>query len=143
MVESKSHNYSNMHRHAIRMIGNDYSWPSAYFVTSVTYQRACTFGDVVDGVIRLNKFSQIVAQSWEWLSKQYSYIELDPYIVMPNHFHGILWITELDIDTRGGSRSGCREHRTGPPLLDQLIGACKTVSAKKINILRHTSGTPI
>jgi len=108
-------------------------------VTMVMFQRACVFGDIVDREMRLNNFGQIVTQTWEWLSKQYPYIEVDLYIVMPNHFHGILQIIELADDCRGGSRPAPTKIKT----LGQLIGAFKTVSAKHINQIRHTSGSPV
>ena len=40
----------------------------------------------------LNNYGNIIKQKWEWVSQQYSYVELDEYVVMPNHLHGILII---------------------------------------------------
>lgn len=138
MIEGKKDNLLNQHRRSIRMKGYDYSLAGAYFVTMVTFQRACVFGDIVDGEMRLNHFGLIVTQTWEWLSKQYPYIEVDRYIMMPNHFHGILHIIEMADDCRGGSRPAPTKIKT----LGQLIGAFKTVSAKHINQIRHTPGSP-
>jgi putative transposase len=129
----------SFHRHSIRLKGYDYSSPGAYFVTMLAFNRACIFGEVVDGKMILNKFGGIVAQTWEWLSEQYPYIRVDPYIVMPNHFHGILQIIELDDECRGGSRPAPTPIKN----LGQLIGAFKTVSANKINQFRNTSGSPV
>ena len=53
--------------------------------------------------MQLNEFGGIIREKWEWLTKQYAYVKLDEYIVMPNHFHGIVWI--CDIHGRGGSRT--------------------------------------
>ena len=92
------------HRHSIRMKEYDYSSPGAYFVTMVTNLRKNLFGEVVDGEMRLNQYGQIVKQSWEWLATQYPYVDIDPYVVMPNHFHGILQIFEPDDHCKGGSR---------------------------------------
>ena len=102
MINNMKDIHLKLHRHSIRMKGYDYSSVGAYFVTVVTYQRLCVFGDVVDGEIILNQFGQIVTQTWEWLSAQYPYVELGSYVVMPNHFHGILLIIELDNNCRGG-----------------------------------------
>jgi putative transposase len=90
MTEGKDNDTSSSHRHSNRMKGYNYSLAGAYFVTTVAFQGGCLFGDLMNGVLRLNEFGQIVVQSWEWLSEQYLYVELDSYIVMPNHFHGIL-----------------------------------------------------
>jgi REP element-mobilizing transposase RayT len=83
------------HRRSIRLEEFDYSSPGVYFVTVVTYHRVRMFGEVVEGEMKLNQFGLIVAQAWEWLPARYPYVILDPYIVMPNHFHGILRIIEL------------------------------------------------
>ncbi len=110
----------------MRMDGYDYSLAGAYFMTTVAMQRECLFGDLTNGEMRLNKFGQIVSQSWEWLSEQYMYVELDSFIVMPDHFHGILRINELDIERRGGSRPAPTKIKP----LGQLVGVFKTISAK-------------
>lgn len=90
------------HRRSIRLKGYDYSNAGAYFVTAVTWQRQCLFGDVINGEVRLSKLGKIV--EWEWLElpKRLSYISLGAYVVMPNHFHGILYIHENAGATRQG-----------------------------------------
>lgn len=82
------------HRHSIRLEDYDYSQAGGYFVTMVTWQRESLFGKVVNGEMILNKVGKIV--EWEWLElpKRLSYVELGAHMVMPNHFHGILFIRE-------------------------------------------------
>jgi REP element-mobilizing transposase RayT len=123
------------HRHSIRLKGYDYSSAGAYFVTLVAWQRGMLFGDVIDEKAVLNELGEIVADKWQWLETQYSYVELGAWIVMPNHFHGILVIHE---NGRGGSRSAPTPIQRKP--LGGLIGAFKTVSTKYINLLRGTEG---
>jgi REP element-mobilizing transposase RayT len=139
------------HRHSIRLKGYDYARAGAYFVTIVTWHREMLFGDVIDGEMVLNDFGQIVSEKWQWLETQYPYIELGAWIVMPNHFHGILVIHDVG---RGGSRSAHvddgtavnrGDSRIAPTpikrkLLGGLIGAFKTVSTKQINLLRYVEG---
>ena len=108
MVNFKSYTHnmssqSNLRRNSLRMEGYDYSMAGAYFITTVTYQRSCIFGDIEDGEMELNVFGQIIKQTWEWLSSHYEYVELDTFIVMPNHFHGIIKIIVQDDPGRGGS----------------------------------------
>ncbi len=98
------------------MEGFDYSMAGAYFITMVTYQRSCIFGDIEDGEMQLNVFGQIIKQTWEWLSNHFTYVELDTYIVMPNHFHGIIKIIEPDDSGRGGHVRPLSVARD-PPLL--------------------------
>jgi len=107
-----------------------------YFVTIVTQGREALFGEIVDGEMRLNDFGRIVAETWQWLEERYPYVELGAWVVMPNHFHGILIIT--DETCTGGSRTARTGLKRKP--LGRLIGAFKTVSTKKINLLRHTEG---
>ncbi len=124
------------HRRSIRLQGYDYSQAGAYFVTIVAWQREMLFGDIVDGGdVVLSDFGKIVAEKWGWLEAQYDYVELGEWIVMPNHFHGILIIHD---DGRGGSRPAPTPIKRKP--LGGLIGAFKTVSTKEINLLRDTEG---
>lgn len=80
----------------------DYAGAGAYFVTIVAWRRECLFGEVVDGEMVLNKIGKIV--QWEWLDlpKRLPYVELGAYMVMPNHFHGILFLHENVGATRHG-----------------------------------------
>ena len=78
------------HRRSIRLHGYDYAQPGAYFVTICVQNRECLFGDVVDGVMRLNQAGQMVHMVWKELSAFYPGTEVDAYIIMPNHIHGII-----------------------------------------------------
>jgi putative transposase len=82
------------HRRSIRLPGYDYTQPGAYFVTFVAHDHECLFGDVVDGVMRLNAFGEIVRDEWFRTAVVRPYVMLNPdeFVVMPNHVHGIIWI---------------------------------------------------
>jgi REP element-mobilizing transposase RayT len=94
-------------RRSIRLPGYDYSQPGAYFVTVCTRDRECVLGEVVEGEVRLNEDGRAVAEAWKWLGRQYSYVELDEWVIMPDHLHGILIIhaNATDEPGRGGSRT--------------------------------------
>jgi putative transposase len=133
------------HRRSIRLTGYDYSQTGAYFVTICARDRECLFGDIVGEEMRLNEYGRIAGESWEWLSRRYEYIDIDEWVVMPNHLHGILLV---NAECRGGSQ--CKGgSRTAPTetikrkSLGRLIGAFKTVSSKQINQIRNTPGYPI
>ena len=98
-------------RRSIRLPGYDYSRPGAYFVTIVAQDRLCLFGEVVDGEMRLNEAGGMVVEAWEWLATRHPYVELDSYVVMPNHLHGIIVLT--DEGGRGGSRTALTRSRSG------------------------------
>jgi putative transposase len=80
------------HRRSIRLRGYDYSQAGAYFVTVCVQGRERLFGDVVDGEMRLNDAGQMVAQCWHELPAHFPHLELDEFVVMPNHMHGIIII---------------------------------------------------
>ncbi len=83
------------HRKNIRLEDYDYSSPGFYFVTIVSYKRKNNFGEIIDGEIKLNSLGMIVEKTWQEIPQHFPYIEVDSYVVMPNHFHGIVIIKEV------------------------------------------------
>ena len=96
------------HRRSIRLKGYDYTQPGAYFITICTQGRACLFGEIIDGEMHLNEAGQIVVQTWQDLPNHISNVQLDAFVVMPNHVHGIIIIT----DHAGGIGAGFKPART-------------------------------
>ena len=140
------------HRRSIRLPGYDYSQPGAYFVTICVDRRECLFGDVVDGQMRLNQYGEIVADEWQRSSVIRQEIELDAWVVMPNHFHGIVIINPVGANGRSPlRRSPLRRSPPGnyvrpqmkPKSLSSLMAGFKSITTKKINILRDASGTKL
>ncbi len=125
-------------RRSVRLEGYDYRQPGAYFVTICAYRWEPLFGEVIDGELSLNPLGRIVDREWRRTAKMRGDVELDEYVIMPNHMHGILMITD---DSRGGSRTAPTTNTRKP--LGRLIGAFKTVSTKSINPLRNTPGQPV
>src|SRR5690606_8382257 len=72
----------------------DYSQPGAYFITICTHQREHLFGEIVDGEMKLNEFGQIAHEEWHKTALIRGEIDLDEFVIMPNHFHGIVIIHE-------------------------------------------------
>ena len=132
------------HRRSIRLGGYDYSQAGAYFVTICTQDRQSLFGEIVEGEMRLNEYGWVVAECWEWLDQRYQHVDLDGWVVMPNHLHGVIMIDDVGRggSGRGGSRTAPTDMAKRKPL-GRLIGAFKTVSAKQINNLRGMSGAPV
>jgi REP element-mobilizing transposase RayT len=83
------------HRRSIRLRGYDYSQAGAYFISICEVNRECIFGDIVDGEMRRNQFGEIVLKWWNELPNYYPPVQLDEFIVMPNHLHGIIEITNV------------------------------------------------
>ncbi|BBC26324.1 transposase [Pseudanabaena sp. ABRG5-3] len=84
------------HRRSIRLKGYDYSSVGSYFITICTFQRECLFGTISDGEMRLNQYGKIVHSHWQNLPKYYPRLELDEFVIMPNHIHGILFLIDND-----------------------------------------------
>jgi putative transposase len=82
------------HRRSIRLPDYDYGEEGAYFVTICTHERVCLFGYVDDEAMTLNQYGRIVWDEWEATAKLRPNIQLDRFVVMPNHVHGIIFITE-------------------------------------------------
>jgi REP element-mobilizing transposase RayT len=80
------------HRKSIRLNDYDYSQVGFYFVTICCQHRACLFGGIVDDEMILNDAGKMVANEWLKLKIRFKNIELQEYVVMPNHFHGIVEI---------------------------------------------------
>lgn len=88
--------YEGPRRHnSIRLPKFDYSRAGAYYVTVCVQDKKILLGRVINGEIQLDEFGKLVEDSWSWLENHYSYIELDEWIVMPNHFHGIIVYHEI------------------------------------------------
>jgi putative transposase len=127
---SPTHERKNMSLH-----GNDPAQTGGYFVTLVVKDRELLFGEITDGVIAASPIGEIVLDTWAWLSRQYPYVVMGDYCLMPNHFHGIIRIEDPG---GGGSRAAAAEEPIKIKPLGQIIGAFKTVSTKRTNLLRGT-----
>jgi REP element-mobilizing transposase RayT len=147
-------------RRSIRLQGYDYSQAGAYFITVCTQNRECLFGDIVDGEMRLNEAGRTVADEWLKTAEIRVEIELDEWVVMPNHFHGILVITHDggETDCRGdrrvapmngttisGEQGDRRVAPTGPQprSVGAVMAGFKSAATKRINELRQTPGTKL
>jgi putative transposase len=82
------------HRRSIRLRNYDYSQPGVYFVTICTYQKQSWFGEIRNGQMYLNQLGKIVADEWLKTCKIRPNFQLDEWVIMPNHFHGIVIIND-------------------------------------------------
>ena len=72
----------------------DYAWNAAYFITICTQHRICYFGDIVNGKMELLEIGRIVQKEWlkTFELRPDMNLQMGSYVVMPNHFHGIVII---------------------------------------------------
>ncbi|MBI1194230.1 MAG: transposase [Gammaproteobacteria bacterium] len=124
-------------RRSIRLQGYNYSGAGFYFITVCTRNRECLFGDVVDREMRPNPLGRIVADEWINTANIRTDIELDDWMVMPNHFHGILIVA----DGEGTARRAPTVERFGRPVagsVPTIIRSFKSAVTKRINKFRQT-----
>jgi len=68
----------------------DHSKLCAYFLTICISKRACYFGNIVDGIMISFPLNEIIRDIWEGIPDKFSNVDLDAFIIMPNHVHGII-----------------------------------------------------
>ncbi len=83
----------------------DYNEAGSYFITTCTKNMGNFFGEIKDFQMVLSPFGNIVENCWKEIPSHFKNVELDEFVVMPNHFHGILHllpITDQDVGTNHG-----------------------------------------
>jgi REP element-mobilizing transposase RayT len=149
------------HRRSVRLRDYDYSSAGAYFVTIMVKDRECLLGEIVDDEMRLSEIGEVVAAIWDSLPERYPGVELDGFVIMPNHVHGIIVITpEANAGCVGDRMAGApvgavHEPPLQPPppdpvsmlerrrmLLPKIIGYFKMNTAKRANQIRSLPGVP-
>lgn len=96
------YNPDKHHRRSIRLKGYDYSRPGYYYVTICTQDRKKLFGKIDNAIIRLNDAGKMIDREWNLIPKRYRCVIIDKYVVMPDHFHGIV---QIKSDSNGGNIS--------------------------------------
>jgi putative transposase len=77
-----------------RLKDYDYSQGGCYFVTICTKDRTDHFGEIENGDMILNEYGKIAFNNWELISNHFEHLHLDAFVIMPNHVHGIIVITD-------------------------------------------------
>jgi putative transposase len=140
------YNPKKHHRRSIRLRNYDYSQTGVYFITLCTQNRECLFGEIIVGAngvlpkMILNEYGMIARDEWIKSAAIRFEIELDEFVVMPNHFHGI-----IVIHGRGDRPVAPTKHRPGPQpkSIGALVAGFKSAVTKRINQIRKTPGIPV
>ncbi|PIP72247.1 MAG: transposase, partial [Nitrospinae bacterium CG22_combo_CG10-13_8_21_14_all_47_10] len=130
-------NSPQRNRRSIRLKGYDYSQAGAYFVTICAQNRECLFGEIADGQMVLNDAGEIIAEEWMKSGEIRDEIELDEWVVMPNHLHAIVMIRRGD---RPVAPTSPGPH---PKSIGALLAGFKSAATKRINKTRKTPGAKI
>ncbi len=105
-------------RKNIRLKGYDYRRAGAYYVTICTQDRVLLFGDIVDGVMMPNAIGNIVQQCWDAIPDHMRMVVCDAFVVMPNHVHGIIVITDVAANEPGRGGEFADPTASEPPPSD-------------------------
>jgi len=97
-------------RRSIRMKGYDYSKAGLYFITFRVQNGEMLFGAIENGQMILNNAGKMILAEWGKLPQRFNNIELHEFVVMPNHFHGIVEIiTPVGAPLVGAQISGVHD----------------------------------
>jgi putative transposase len=92
-------------RRSIRHPGHDYASAGAYFITICVANRQAQFGQIQNQQMMLNGIGQLAHTCWAEIPHHHPHSALDEFVIMPNHMHGILWITTSGATANGGRRT--------------------------------------
>ena len=109
--------YDFPHRKCIRLRDYDYSRAGAYFVTICVDGKRCIFGRVDKAEMNLSPVGNICADRCPQIPDRFPGVELDCFVVMPNHMHAIIVLPDLT------EYPNLHNHRSGAaagPVLDGI-----------------------
>jgi REP element-mobilizing transposase RayT len=133
-----------------------------YFITICCIDRTCLFGEIINRKMELNDFGVIADNEWLKSAKIRSEIEIDHYVILPNHIHGIVVIRRGDrlvapdpnvhhffhdmgdqpvaptVNNDNLKIRGPKQKSIGA-----LVAGYKSSVTKQINILRYSTGSPV
>ena len=130
---------------SLRLQGFDYSQSTSYFITICTHNREYILGEIENSLMTASFAGKIVWECWLDLPSHYRNTILDEFIIMPNHFHGIIILTDNNPNPVGAgfkpAPSLAQDNNTiVNHSLSEIIRGFKTFSSKRINEQRRTRG---
>jgi REP element-mobilizing transposase RayT len=148
-----SDKFRNKYRIAsARLPGWNYGWNASYFITICTKDRECFFGEIVNGEMNLSKTGVIADLMWYEIKNHAKGVELDEFIVMPNHVHGIITLNGEDerpptiLNANGDSNVETRHalslpaqqrfQNQGKNTISSIVGGYKAAVTKHANRLK-------
>lgn len=158
-----NYNPEKHHRRSTRLQGYDYTQEGAYYFTICCHQRQCFLGEIKNSVMHLNLVGATVKAVWDSFPRLFPLIELDAFVVMPNHVHGIIVITENpscrgeafvrgdnntppeSLSTNASPFPGCNNvpppHGTQSGSIGAILQNFKSVATRRVNRITRNSGT--
>ncbi len=161
-----TYNPDHHHRRSIRLRDYDYSGAGAYFITICSWKKECLFGEIGDGEMLLNECGEFIMKCWDTIPAHFPHVETDEFIVMPNHVHGIIVLSDVGAQFIASSRKAAAENQGIPgegamnhaptkgngmkigiinhaPTVGEIVRAFKARCTHAITTMRKTSGVPV
>ena len=127
-------------RNSLRLRNYDYTQGGVYFVTICAYRFAHLFGQIVQGNMQLNDLGRLVDQEWTKTASVRTHVEVDMYVIMPNHIHGILMISSSERTLHPPGAVGLPANSLGA-IISQFKSIVTKRSRKKRRPPQFGSGT--
>jgi REP element-mobilizing transposase RayT len=121
----------------IRLRDYDYRAAGYYFTTICTDGRKLILGECSGDNVLLSPVGEIVRECWQLIPQFHSHIDLDEFVVMPNHVHGILYFHEVTRSDDFSKRCSVNSLRGS---LASVLCSFKTASTKEIRRSSHLRG---
>jgi len=128
----------------------DYATAGVYFVTVCTRGKKCVLGRVADDRVILSRIGVIVDECWRAIPEHFAGAELDAFVVMPNHLHGLIILPQASrarhaVPLRDNSTMA-PERSFGKPQAHELptiIRSFKAACTRRVKQLRGEPGDSI
>ncbi len=133
------------HRKSIRLRNHAYTH-GFYFLTICAEEKEWLFGKICNGTMELNALGTIVEECWKDIPQHFPNVSIDAFVVMPNHIHGILYLSARKSTSLACRGTACRAptqrsfQKSIPKTLSTIIGSFKSAVTRRINLLRNEPG---
>ena len=137
-------------RRSIRLKGYDYSGSGLYFITICTWNHINLFGEIENEQMIISRCGEIAEREWLRTAELRPRVNLHEFIIMPNHMHGIIEITNYHRincrDTACRARKAPLKEQFGKPVentIPTIIRSYKAAVTKNVRDLRNDSNIHI
>jgi putative transposase len=127
-------------RRSIRLKNYDYSKPGYYFLTICSFQKKFIFGNIEEGRVLLGPVGNFIEKCWTDIPKHFTGTGLDHFVVMPNHFHGILVIDRFRTGEACLAPTRDSKQKIG---LAHIVGSFKSAVSKMVKDMNGRRGDPV
>jgi REP element-mobilizing transposase RayT len=101
--------HSEIHnRRSFRLPGYDYAKVGLYFITICVKDRECSLGKIENDEMILSAIGETANHFWLDIPKHFSHVIINEHVIMPNHVHGIIELTQNNI---AGTRHGVSQQK--------------------------------